>query len=90
MISQLRAALEEERQALLAQTEQLRLSLDDECEYRASEMAPPRRLKMLSALCEDGAPSASLDHLKARGSSTRPGAPPEPLAMGSATQLCSR
>ena len=41
MIAQLRAALEEERQALLAQTEQLRLSLDDECDYRDSEMAPP-------------------------------------------------
>ena len=32
-----------------------------------------------SALTEDGAPSASLDHLKAPAAPTHPGAPPEPL-----------
>ena len=35
--------------------------------------------KMPSALLEDGAPSAALGHLKARGSTAHPGAPPEHL-----------
>lgn len=38
---QLRSALEEERQALLAQAEQLRLSIYDEHDYRDQAVAPP-------------------------------------------------
>jgi len=41
VIAQLRNALEEERQALLAQTEQLRLSIYDEHEYRDRSIMPP-------------------------------------------------
>ena len=40
VIAQLRAALEEERRALLVQAEHLRLSLDDECDYRAESAVP--------------------------------------------------
>ena len=40
VIRQLRAALDEERLALLAQTEQLHLSIEDECEYRSRTATP--------------------------------------------------
>ena len=40
---------------------------------------PTSRFRMASALSEDSAPSASLDHLKAQAAPTRAGAPPEQL-----------
>ena len=38
---QLRAALDEERVALLAQTEQLHLMIDDEVDFRTRSVTPP-------------------------------------------------
>ena len=46
------------------------------CQRRGSAAG----LKMASILSDDSAPSASLDHRKARGSPARPGAPPQRLA----------
>ena len=50
VIAQLRAALEEERRALLVQAEQLRLSLDDECEYREDSAVPPPSVPEMTQL----------------------------------------
>ena len=50
VIAQLRAALEEERRALLVQAEQLRLSLDDECDYREESAVPPPSVPEMTQL----------------------------------------
>jgi len=50
VIVALRAALEEERLTLLAQTEQLHLSLEDEVEFRERSVVPPPSLTELQAL----------------------------------------
>ena len=50
VVSRLRAALEEERQALLAQSEALRLSIDDEHDYRGRVEQPPPSLTSLLEL----------------------------------------
>ena len=50
VVSRLRAALEEERQALLAQAEALRLSIDDETEYRDRVAQPAPSLTSLLEL----------------------------------------
>lgn len=50
VISQLRAALEEERMVLLAQAEGLRLSIDDEHEYRERTVVPSPSLNQLQEL----------------------------------------
>lgn len=50
VISQLRAALEEERMVLLAQAEGLRLSIDDEHEYREKSVVPSPSLTQLQEL----------------------------------------
>lgn len=47
VVSRLRAALEEERQALLAQAEGLRLAIDDEHDYRGKVSEPPPSLTSL-------------------------------------------
>ena len=47
VVSRLRAALEEERQALLAQAEGLRLAIEDEHEYRNKVEEPPPSLTNL-------------------------------------------
>ena len=49
-MSRLRAALEEERQALVAQAEGLRLSIDDEHDYRGKVYDPPPSLTSLLEL----------------------------------------
>jgi len=50
VVVSLRAALEEERLALLAQTEQLRLCLEDEVDYRSRSVQPPPSLSELQSL----------------------------------------
>ena len=50
VVSRLRAALEEERQALLAQSEALRLSIEDEHDYRGRVAQPPPSLTSLLEL----------------------------------------
>ena len=50
MVSRLRAALEEERQVLLAQIEGLRLAIEDEHEYRGRVVQPPPSLTSLLEL----------------------------------------
>lgn len=50
VIAQLRSALEEERLALLAQIEQLRLSIYDEHEYRGRAVTPPPTLTQMQEL----------------------------------------
>ena len=50
VVSRLRAALEEERQALLAQAEGLRLAIDDEHDYRERVAQPPPSLTSLLEL----------------------------------------
>ena len=50
VVSRLRAALEEERQALLAQAEALRLAIDDEHDYRGRCVQPPPSLTSLLEL----------------------------------------
>lgn len=50
VVSRLRAALEEERQALLAQAEALHLAIDDEHDYRGRVEQPPPSLTSLLEL----------------------------------------
>ena len=50
VVSRLRAALEEEKQALLAQSEALRLSIEDEHDYRGRVAQPPPSLTSLLEL----------------------------------------
>jgi hypothetical protein len=50
VVSRLQAALEEERQALLAQAEALRLAIDDEHDYRGRVAQPPPSLTSLLEL----------------------------------------
>lgn len=50
VVSHLQAALEEEKQALLAQSEALRLSIDDEHDYRGRVAQPPPSLTSLLEL----------------------------------------
>ena len=50
VVSRLRAALDEERQALLGQAEALRLAIDDEHDYRGRVAQPPPSLTSLLEL----------------------------------------